>query len=210
MPKLAAAPVLLQESLLFPYLSGAEFLRQFKVQGLPAWPFDSLPESSAQIMHPAKYFGHRVPPLHIALPPLDGGAERLTENTLGEFETRIFVYEQSHDLNLAARAAAGWAGDRYVLASLGDGRDALAWALAWDTPVDAGEFMDALDFALPIRYPGIKRIAGSADHRQFEGGGRTVEVTAVTVDGHPVVLYSDVPAGVDPHLIDAARIRVSR
>ena len=51
MPVFASAPMLLQESLLFPYLSGAEFMHRFKdaKSGRPPW--QPLPASTEQVMH---------------------------------------------------------------------------------------------------------------------------------------------------------------
>jgi hypothetical protein len=207
-PKLAEAPVFLRESLLFPYLSGAEHIRQFKIRAAGAWPFDSLPESTEQVLHAAKYFGTRDHPLTVVLPPLRNGATAVAENDLGEFGTRIYFYELSQDLNMAARAAGGWGGDRYRLASLKGGGEGLVWAVAWDTPVDAAEFVDALGLALPVRYPGIKQVSGGDERRRFQGAGRTVDVVAVTIAGHSVVILSDVPAGTDTALVDPAGIRI--
>ena len=209
MPVLNNVPTLLREVLLFPYLSGAEHIRQFKTRVPGGWPFDSLPESTEQILHADKYFGVRDHPLNVALPPLRGGAKSLYENDLGEFETRVFLFEHTRDQALAIRAAAGWGGDRYVSVALPGGGDGLVWVTAWDTPLDAAEFVDALETALPRRYTGLKRRPGPGEPRHFDGGGRVVEVRGVTVDGHPVVILTDVPAGIAPDLIDPARIRLS-
>ena len=99
--------------------------------------------------------------------------------------------------------------DRYVLASLGGKNEALVWVTAWDTGLDAAEFVDALDDAIPVRYRHAKRVTAAGDRRRYEGAGRIVEVTPVTVSGHSVVLFIDVPAGVAPDLVDAARIRIT-
>ena len=55
----------------------------------------------------------------------------------------------------------------------------------------------------------MKRRPGGGETRLFEGGGRVVQVRAVTVDGRSVVLLTDVPAGIAPELVDPARIRLS-
>lgn len=209
MPKLANAPMLLREDLLFPYLSGAEYVRQLKTRNATGWPFDSLPESTEQILHADKAFGVRDHPMRVTLPAPKSGGSVAYENDLGEFETRLYIYQFTKDLNLAARAAAGWGGDRYRLMSLGARGEALVWATAWDSPLDAAEFVEALGTVLPVRYKGLQRRGDGTDRRRFEGGGRTVEVVAVTVDGHSVVLLTDVPAGVAPDLVDPAQIRLS-
>lgn len=209
MPRLAEAPTLLRETLLFPYLSGAEHIRQFKAKEPGGWPFDSLPESTEQVLHADQYFGKRDHPLAITVPPLRAGATSVYENNLGEFEMRLYFYELSHDLNHAAAASRGWGGDRYVLASLGGKSEALVWVTAWDTGLDAAEFVDALGDAIPVRYRHAERVAATGGRRRFEGAGRVVEITPVTVGGHSVVLFIDVPAGVSPDLVDAARIRIT-
>lgn len=55
MPKFAAAPTLLQETLLFPYIAGAEFVRQFKRVRPGEVPYAPAPASTEQILHPEKY-----------------------------------------------------------------------------------------------------------------------------------------------------------
>ena len=65
MPTFAAAPQILQETLLFPYLSGAEFMRRYQDQGHTGMPLGrDRPVSSTQIMHADAYFGaHREQPV---------------------------------------------------------------------------------------------------------------------------------------------------
>jgi hypothetical protein len=43
----------------------------------------------------------------------------------------------------ARGAAAGWGGDRMTVARGPDGQWAMAWRLAWDSPGEASQFMDA-------------------------------------------------------------------
>jgi hypothetical protein len=209
MPKLTSAPVLLREALLFPYLTGAEHIRQFKARREGAWPFDSLPVSTEQVLWADKYFGQRDDPVGLTLPRLTRRSSVLMEDGLGEFETRIYFFQHLRDAAVAARAAGGWDGDRFMLARLDGGGEVLVWATVWDTGIDAAEFVDALETALPARYRGLARRPSDSDRRRFEGAGRAVEVRAVTVDGHPVVLLTDVPAGVATTLVDPAMIRLS-
>ena len=125
MPVLSNVPTLLREVLLFPYLSGAEHIRQFKIRRPGGWPFDSLPESTEQILHADKYFVTRDHPITVSLPALRNGAKPLYESDLGEFETRLFLYEHTKDQNLAIRGAAGWGGDRYEYVGVPGGGDGL-------------------------------------------------------------------------------------
>lgn len=209
MPILDNAPTLLREVLLFPYLSGAEHVRQFKARRPGAWPFDSLPLSTEQILHAEKYFGVRDDPTAVELPSLKSG-KSVYEGDLGEFETRVLLYEHTRNQATSVAAAAGWDGDRYVLSSLPGGGEALTWVTVWDSPVDAGEFIDALETAIPGRYRGAKRQGGAGGERRFDGMGRTVSVRPVTIDGRSVVIVTDVPIGTAPDLIDPARVRLSQ
>jgi hypothetical protein len=165
--------------------------------------------STEQILHAEAFFDQRDDPVRVTLPRLMRNAESVFEDGLGEFETRLFLFEHTRDVALASRAAAGWDGDRFVLARLPGGGEALVWALAWDSAIDAAEFVDALETVLPGRYSGMERVPSDDDRRRFQGGGRTVEVRAVTVDGHPIVILTDVPAGVPAMLLDPALIRLS-
>jgi hypothetical protein len=208
MPVIASVPALLRETLIFPYLSGAEHIKALKERTASTWPFDSLPESTEQVLHADRYFGQRDHPTDVTLPaPRTGTA--FYDGDLGEFEMRMFVYEHSRDQDLSARAAAGWDGDRYVLVALPGNREGLAWATVWDSAVDAAEWVDALESVLPKRYKGLSRVTANTTRRRFEGAGRTVEVRVVTRGGRPVVLLTDVPAGVDAGLVDPVRIQLS-
>ena len=88
MPVFAQAPLVVQETLIFPYLSGAEFIRGFKTRNAGT-PYADMPVSTEQILHPSAYFGTRDRPTRVSLGALRG-AKRY-ENTLGEFETRLFL-----------------------------------------------------------------------------------------------------------------------
>jgi hypothetical protein len=205
MPVFNSAPMLLQETLLFPYLSGAEFVRRFKEARAGQPPWKPLPASTEQVLHIAKYLANEMP-VQVTLPTLLSGT-KVYENNLGEFETRLFLFEALQDLGTAARSAEGWAGDRYVVASLPAG-PAITWVTVWDTPVDAGEFRDAAQRAAQRRLgvPGT----GAGEVRRFEGKGRVVEIAAMTVQGRPTVIWTDVPAGSGTKLIDPAKVQLTQ
>src|SRR5678815_1466946 len=65
MPVFAAAPVVIQETLIFPYLSGAEFVRNFKDRSGGKALYGDMPLSTEQILHPSAYFGKRDFPTDI-------------------------------------------------------------------------------------------------------------------------------------------------
>ena len=204
MPVFNSAPMMLQETLLFPYLSGAEFVRRFKDARPGEVPWKPLPASTEQVLHVDKYLaGER--PVQVTLPALLAGT-RVYENNLGEFETRLFLFAALQDLGTAARSAAGWAGDRYLVTSLPAG-PGIVWVTVWDTPIDAGEFQDAAQRAAQRRLGAAG--TGTGELKRFEGKGRIVEIAAVTVQGKPAVIWTDVPAGSGTRLIDAAKVRLT-
>jgi hypothetical protein len=199
MPLMAAAPVFIQELLVFPYLSGAEFVHRYKRRYPGRVPFDSLPASTEQIMHESAYFGAtRDAPTRVRLPARIGTAT-IYENGLGEFETRLWLYTMLRDQNAAVRGAMGWDGDRYAVFDTPSG-EGIAWVSVWDTPLDAAEFHDLARQAAAKRYGG--RVATDAS---VTAGGRTISVTATEIAGRPAVVWLDVPQGasasVDPRQV---------
>ena len=201
-PIFSGAPMAIQEELLFPYINGAAFVRRFKEHGAGKLPFQDMPQSTEQVMHDRAYFASpRDVPVHITLPRIPG---KIYENTLGEFDTRLFLFQHSRDQELASRAASGWGGDRYATVHTASG-NGIAWVSAWDTAVDAAEFVDALGQAIEKRY-GAAATNGESGTRSYAGSGRTVVVTPREIAGKNVVLFVDVPAGVSPQLVDLGHV----
>ena len=192
-PKMAAAPLLLQEVLIFPYLSGAEFVRRYRERRPGKNVLLEWPQSTEQVLHANAFFGTAVDaPLAVRFTGLRTTPEY--ENTIGEFETRVILYEQLREQQVAIRAALGWGGDRIAL--LGEGADApMVWATVWDESVDAAEFFDAVTRAMALRYQTAAPGEAGATTRAFTARGRTVTVTAGEVGGRPAVLVVDTPAG---------------
>jgi len=204
MPVFATAPILIQEALIFPYLSGAEFVRRFKEQRPNQSPLSQLPISTEQVLETAAFFGPQPDlPTRVTLPAPSAG-EKVYENNVGEFGIRIFVYEHGKDQSTALRAAAGWDGDRYVLVRT-PGGNGIAWVTVWDTAVDAAEFSGALAETVLQRYGGTP--AGPpGGPRSFTGSGRTVRITPAERGGKTLVVYTDVPAGQSADVIDLSRV----
>ena len=75
-PVFATAPMVIQESLLFPYLSGADFVQRFKERKGNANPLTSPPTSTEQILHTDTYFAAtRDEPATLALPAPRGATK---------------------------------------------------------------------------------------------------------------------------------------
>jgi hypothetical protein len=136
--------------------------------------------------------------LRITLPKPSSGTVRY-ENTLGEFQTRVYLNEQLTDQNAAIRGAAGWAGDRYQVVDV-PGGSAMIWISVWDNTVDAAQFVDLLSQTADHRF------GKSATHRTWTRGTRTVTVTPVQVQGRPAVLYVDTPKPLTRALLDTAAV----
>ena len=95
MPVVASAPMVLQETLIFPYLSGAEFMRDFESREPGKQPYSDMPASTTQIMHPlTDYFGTRDWPTRVDATAAAAWYIAVQYNDdLGEFETRLFLYQ---------------------------------------------------------------------------------------------------------------------
>ena len=142
-PTLSAAPLVLQESVLFPYQGGVRFVEiLWRERGGRPPPFGpDLPASTEQILHPEGFArGQADMPrrLEVAVPV---GWNRLFEDTLGELELGILL----ETVGASRASALGWGGDRYVLLGDGDGGRSLAWFGVWDTEAQRDEFVRGLE-----------------------------------------------------------------
>ncbi|MBL8959712.1 MAG: hypothetical protein JNJ98_07665 [Gemmatimonadetes bacterium] len=206
MPTFAAAPLVIQETLLFPYLSGAEFMKNWKEKSGGKLPFGDMPVSTEQVMHPDRFFLNRDDPTVVTLPPIAGAGD-VYDNDLGEFETRLLLFQHLKDRDAAFRGAAGWDGDRFASWTTSRG-DNLAWLSVWDTSVDAAEFMDLMDTALLKRFDDLRPLGSTATRHLYSARGRTIAISAVEVNGRPCVLYVDVPAGASVDVIDLKKVKL--
>ena len=205
MPIFARAPLVIQETLIFPYLSGAEFIRGFKTRNPTGTPYADMPVSTEQILHPSAYFGTRDHPTRVTLGSVRG--TKRYENTLGEFETRLFLFQHTEDQNDAIRGATGWDGDRYALVDTPAG-EALVWVTVWDSAVEAGEFREIMVAAIESK----TKVGGTAESetvRVYSNEGRTVRLVTAEVGGRPLVIYTDAPSAAAGDLIDGAALRLT-
>lgn len=200
MPEFANAPMFVQEVTIFPYLSGLEFIGRYEHHLPGGVPFKDLPASTQQILSDRAYFGTpRAVPLSVSLPVPAHGTVRY-ENTMGEFQTRLFLYQHLDDQNAATRGAAAWAGDRYEVIALPDGKSAMVWVTVLDSPVDAAQFADLMSQTAE------KRFGAPVSVRHYRSGTRTVTITPIEVGGKPAVLYVDLPAPQTTPIVDPAKI----
>jgi hypothetical protein len=163
-----------------------------------------MPVSTEQIIHPAAYFLTRDNPTRVTLGALSN-ATKVYENDLGEVETRLFLFQQLNDQNEAVRGATGWDGDRYAVVNTPQGLG-IVWLTVWDSPVEAGEFFHIAGQAVEARYS-TKAAKSSTDLvKKYSAAGRTVQVSTMEIQGRPVVIYMDIPAGANPNIINTAQV----
>lgn len=128
-PLLMKAPSFVQDALLFPYASGADF-SQAVLQKRGGWPgfhtvFENPPVSTAQVMHPDLYF-RGVVPENVIVPELSDhlGKEwkKLDSNILGEFGLHEILKQFLGEVR-ANQLAPAWDGDRYAIYERKNGKD---------------------------------------------------------------------------------------
>ena len=154
---LESAPPVVRTELLFPYVDGLNFVRRAYRNAGNSYAgleqvFLNPPESTAQILHPDKYFGG-IHPIDVDLPDiaaaLGGRWRHVGSGVLGELDTRVLL-EQHLDRAEAAGLAAGWSGDRWELIE-NQGRTLLVSRWSWETSDAAQRFADAYRSALGMR-----------------------------------------------------------
>ena len=142
-PALSEAPLVLQESVLFPYRGGVAFVEfLWKERGGRQPPFGSdLPGSTENVLHPENFLRGQPDVPRTVEVSVEGGWSRLYEDTLGELEIGILL----ETVGASRTSAFGWAGDRYVLLGDGDGHRSLAWFGVWDTEAQRDRFARAVE-----------------------------------------------------------------
>ena len=208
MPVFATAPMVIQESLLFPYLTGAEFVHRVKEKKGNVNLFADIPRSTEQVMHPPLYLDSPPDEPTSVVLPAPRGATKVYDNDMGEFGTRLYVYRFLRDPTTAARAASGWDGDRFMVVEGAGGRG-IVWALVWDSALEAGEFSDALARATAQRTGAAER-AVKGGGATFAYKGRTVSILPHTIGDRALVIFSDLPDGMGTSVVPTAAITLGK
>lgn len=189
-------PDVLARELLFPYEEGYDFV--LAIARANGWEdvnaaYANPPTTTEQILHPEKYLageGAIVNPAWAELYAFPGeGWTQRWNVPLGEYYLREHLRTLMTNSEASA-AAAGWGGDQFTVYESEDGQRLWLLTLAWDTPEDALEFVDAYRAALTGAYGPVLR-QDNRCHARPEGvacltalphGGETRIVYAPTVD----------------------------
>lgn len=147
MPVFRRAPLILRESLIFPYLQGAEFMHWWGDSPFAdTLPYGRrMPASTEQILHPERY-ARGDAPVSLAFTPEDGV---LYEDVLGENEIRVLLAKLAGSDEVQTVVPIGWGGDRFRLYQAPNG-PALVWYVVWDDAASAGKFLRSAG-------PGLRR-----------------------------------------------------
>jgi hypothetical protein len=139
----ARLPNYLRHRLLFPYREGSQFalwaLKAKGWQGVNAL-YANPPLSTAQILHPEKYFAQLEAPSDFFLAGLIRGIRdgTLVEQTIGEYLLRAMIATE-FPAQLASVIASSWRGDQLTAFQDGE-RFVTVWFSAWKSEQDASAF----------------------------------------------------------------------
>lgn len=184
-PILSRAPLLLQQSMLFPYSAGLAFEQALLVNGGVKTAFrDALqkpPTSSHEIIHPQDYLSHTpvsvltMPNLH---PVLDAEWEPYDLGVMGELDARI-ITELFGGRDLAGPVAIEWDGGIYYAAQRRADSPAqktqkssigVLYLSQWKNRDSARSFLNVYAGALARKYDTLTPVQfqdGDADHLLF-------------------------------------------
>jgi hypothetical protein len=141
---------------------------------------ESPPISTEQLLHlDRRKEGFVATSLEALRADLPAACLFVHENTMGELGVRTLL--RRYDVGGADAAAAGWNGDRYLVARCAD-ELALLWLVRWDSDADAGEFARAYESV-------SSRIA--ADSGSTSGLTMQVHGREIVVASRPLLGMSD-------------------
>ncbi|MEO7295669.1 MAG: hypothetical protein ABIZ57_05970 [Candidatus Limnocylindria bacterium] len=155
LPDTSGIPSWMVAQLAFPYEGGLTWATALG-GGDPTSPdfaeidaaYGEPPDSTEQIIQ-LDAWESREAPIEVVVPDLAAalgeGWEEVDATPIGQATINNMLEYLGVPLADATDAADGWGGDRAVIATGPDDAFAVAWILAWDTPDDAGQFLDAYE-----------------------------------------------------------------
>jgi hypothetical protein len=217
-PLLEKAPLMIRESLVFPYGDGLTFETALLQKGGKETAFSGAfrrpPQDTHQILEVSAYLKGQ-PVRWLVLPDLRSELgsryEKYDVGSIGQLDTRIFV-EQYADQQRADRLGMAWRGGAYYAASntdsklTGTAKISLIYLSRWETDEDANVFAKIYADYVPKRYAKVLNVppAKAADEFCPSSGCdysyffQTEEgwVTVQRVEGHSVLITE----GFDPEI----------
>jgi hypothetical protein len=167
MPIYRKAPRILRESMIFPYLAGADFIRWWAgSEHRDTVPFGSrMPVSTEQILHPDRYGRSDQP---VTLRFVQDEPRVLYEDVMGEFDLRVLAADLTNAQEIMTPLALGWGGDRFRVYDT-PGGPAMLWYMVWDDVASRTRWMTSIGQKLETR----RRL------------GYRMEITAPTLGSRP-------------------------
>ena len=182
-------------------------MHNFAAQRAGQEPYTAMPTSTTQILHDSAYFGsHPEQPLGITFAAPARGSVLYTDN-LGEFETRLFLFQHLQDQTEAVRGAAGWRGDRYEVIRTPHG-DGIAWLSLWNGAVESAQFGSDMEQVIARRFASPAAHEGALG-KSYTVKGRTITLWGGEVDGHAAVLYTDLPDGESASIVKLSEATIA-
>ncbi len=200
-PVMARAPLLLSESLLFPYREGLSFEQDVWMDQGQAAAFanalDHPPNSSWEIINPREYEKHHIPSVPL-LPDIHPLVDKLYQpydiGQVGQLDVHILTELFGGD-EAARNLTPAWNGGLYWAGLLRTDKDhaeqsstkslALFYLAAWRNPATAQAFAKLYADSLGRKYSGLK--VDDAPKASVPSDGKTAEQIFSTNEG-PVVI----------------------
>ena len=172
-PVLARAPLILQESLLFPYTEGLAFEQAVLLKAGTEKAFtgvlDAPPNTSAEIIHPNDYMARKPEPV-LAFPDIhptleSAGYEPYDVGVMGELDVKMTA-ELFGGKPLAEALSPQWDGGVYYAAQRKNASEAdksstksiaILYLSRWKNADSARSFFHVFEQQLPRQYDGLKR-----------------------------------------------------
>jgi len=177
-PVLARAPLLVQQSLLFPYGDGLRFEQEVLMKAGKQAAFAQVlahpPSSSYEIMNPAAYLAHtpvptlRLPDIH---PLLDAEYTPYDVGVMGALDVRILA-ELFGGREMSEALTPAWDGGLYYAAQRRAAKEAeristsslaIFYLSRWKNPDSAHSFARMYAGQLARKYSNVKRVEAGAD-----------------------------------------------
>lgn len=181
-PLLQKAPLMIRESLVFPYGDGLAFEAALLQKGKEtafSGAFRRPPQDTHEVLDVAAYLTPQ-PVQWVVIPDLKkelgSGYEKYDVGSIGQLDTQIIV-EQYADVDASKRLAKAWRGGAYYAAGStdtklsGTAKVGLLYLSRWDSDDSAAEFAKLYAEYIPQRYSKSQKINAAANDKLCSSSG---------------------------------------